>query len=165
MIIRLLTINDAEEFVKLVQQVEKESDFLLWEPGERKMTPEQQRKRIESMMEESNSTIFVAEIDKKLVGYLVVIGGSAKRNKHSCYLVIGILKEFRGKGIGTKLFEELQRWARERNIHRLELTVVTQNEAALALYTKMGFKMEGIKKHSLLINSEYFDEYYMSKLL
>ncbi len=165
MIIRQITTHDAEEFVKLIQQVEKESDFLLWEPGERTMTPEQQRKRIESMIEEPNSTIFVAEIDKKFVGYLVVIGGRAKRNKHSCYLVIGILKEFRGKGIGTKLFEELERWAHERNIHRLELTVVAQNEAALALYTKMGFKMEGIKKHSLLINDEYVDEYYMSKLL
>jgi GNAT superfamily N-acetyltransferase len=29
------------------------------------------------------------------------------------YLVIGIKKEFRGQGIGTKLFEELEDWAKK----------------------------------------------------
>ena len=50
-------------------------------------------------------------------------------------------------------------------IHRLELSVVTHNEAGLRLYKKMGFKIEGTKRHSLLIDGEFVDEYYMSKLL
>ncbi|GAE36015.1 acetyltransferase [Halalkalibacter akibai JCM 9157] len=51
------------------------------------------------------------------------------------------------------------------DIHRLELTVVTRNEIGISLYQKMGFEIEGRKRDSLLINSEYVDEYYMSKLL
>jgi RimJ/RimL family protein N-acetyltransferase len=39
------------------------------------------------------------------------------------------------------------------------------NEAALALYRKMGFEIEGKKRHSLLINNTYVDEYWMAKLL
>jgi RimJ/RimL family protein N-acetyltransferase len=42
---------------------------------------------------------------------------------------------------------------------------LVNNEAALALHRKMGFGIEGRKKHSLLINGSYVDEYWMAKLL
>lgn len=73
--------------------------------------------------------------------------------------------DFRGEGIGTLLFEELERWAAKHHLHRLELTVVTRNEAGVSLYEKMGFELEGIKRDSLLINGEFLDEYYMAKIL
>ncbi len=166
MLIREIKPVDAESFVSLVKQVEAETDFMLMEAGERSISPEQQRKRLEQMEKESNSTILVAEQeDGKLVGYLVVIGGNALRTKHSSYLVIGILTPYRGLGIGTKLFKHLEEWATEHNIHRLELSVVTRNEPGLRLYKKMGFDIEGTKRHSLYIDGEFVDEFYMSKLL
>jgi len=60
---------------------------------------------------------------------------------------------------------ELERWAKKNNLHRLELTVMAHNEAALALYKKMGFEIEGRKKHTLFINGSFVDEYCMAKLL
>ncbi|MFP7296858.1 GNAT family N-acetyltransferase [Neobacillus niacini] len=165
MIIREITLNDAVSFVNLIKQVESQSQYMLFEPGERIIEPEQQEKRIEAMKKESNSTIFVAEKNEKLIGYLIAIGGSAKRNKHSVYLVIGILSQYRGLGIGTKLFNQLEEWATEHRVHRLELSVVTHNEAGLRLYKKMGFEIEGTKRNSLNIDGEFVDEYYMSKLL
>ena len=100
-----------------------------------------------------------------MVGYLVVIGGNGKRVRHSAYLVIGILKEFTGRGIGTNLFQKLEEWSIAHNILRLELTVVIQNEPGVSLYKKMGFEVEGIKRNSLVIEDTFFDQYYMSKLL
>jgi RimJ/RimL family protein N-acetyltransferase len=165
MIIREARLEDAQQLANLIQQVENESEFMLFEPGERKLTPEKQRTMIENISKQKNSTIFVAEDYEKLVGYLMAFGGNAKRNRHSAYLVVGILKEHRGKGVGTELFRKLESWARERNIHRLELTVMTQNQAGIALYKKMGFEIEGTKKHSLLVNGLFMDEYYMAKIL
>jgi RimJ/RimL family protein N-acetyltransferase len=165
MIIREARLEDAQQLANLIQQVENESEFMLFEPGERKLTPEKQRTMIENISKQKNSTIFVAEDYEKLVGYLMAFGGNAKRNRHSVYLVVGILKEHRGKGVGTELFRKLESWARERNIHRLELTVMTQNQAGIALYKKMGFEIEGTKKHSLLVNGLFMDEYYMAKIL
>ncbi|WP_174615474.1 GNAT family N-acetyltransferase [Virgibacillus ihumii] len=166
MIMREIKTSDAEKFSNLTPQVEAESEYMLWEAGERNVQIEQQLKMIEGIEQKDNSTILVAEKDNKdLVGFLMSVGGNAKRNKHSSYIVMGILKEYRGKGIGTKLFEELERWALNHNIHRLELTVVTRNEAALSLYKKMGFEIEGTKRHSLCIDGEFVDEYDMSKLL
>ncbi|GHI00818.1 GNAT family N-acetyltransferase [Neobacillus kokaensis] len=165
MIIREINVSDAENLVNLILQVEKESEYMLMEPSERQLTIEQQVQRIASFQKSNNSTIFVAEKDHRLVGYMFAIGGMAKRTAHSAYLVIGILKDFRGRGTGTKLFQQLEEWALVNNIHRLELTVVTGNGAGIALYEKMGFKIEGRKQHSLLINGEFVDEYYMAKLI
>jgi RimJ/RimL family protein N-acetyltransferase len=40
---------------------------------------------------------------------------------------------------------------------------MVHNEAAVSLYKKMGFEIEGIKKKSLNIEGKYLDEYYMGK--
>lgn len=163
--IRHVTVDDAEALAHLILQVEKESEFMLFETGERTLDAEQQRGQIEAMQNEENSTILMAEAEGKLVGYLAARGGRARRNKHTVYIVIGVLASYRGKGVGTLLFTELERWARTKGIHRLELTVVADNQRAISLYRKMGFEQEGIKRHSLLINGKYVDEYYMAKLL
>ncbi|MEV2908107.1 GNAT family N-acetyltransferase [Paenibacillus larvae] len=165
MIIREATTDDALELTELIKQVERESDFMLFGAEERIISPEQQMKKIEAVKQDENSIILVADINGKLVGYLIANGGFAKKNKHSTYLVIGILEEFTGKGIGKDLFNELETWASLNSIHRLELTVMKHNERAVSLYKKMGFEIEGVKRNSLLVNNIYVDEYYMSKLL
>lgn len=165
MIIREIEISDADNLSCLIQHVEASSEFMLWEAREREVDSERQKNVIKRMKESNNSTILVAENDNELVGYLFAIGGDAKRNKHSAYIVVGISKDYRGQGVGAKVFKELERWAIHRNMHRLELTVVSRNEAGLSLYKKMGFEIEGTKKHSLFIGDEFVDEYYMSKLI
>jgi RimJ/RimL family protein N-acetyltransferase len=112
-----------------------------------------------------NQTVFVAEKDGQLVGYLTAYGGRYKRNRHNAYIITGVLRSFTSQGIGSSLFEELERWGRKNKILRLELTVMAHNEAAIALYRKMGFEIEGKKQHSLFINGSYVDEYCMAKLL
>lgn len=165
MIIREIKASDAEKFAILTPQIEAESEYMLWEAGERNVQVEQQLKMIEGIEQKENSAILIAESDsEELVGFLMAVGGNAKRNKHSAYIVMGILKEYRGKRIGTMLFKKLEQWAFNQDIHRLELTVVIQNKAAISLYKKAGFKIEGTKRHSLFINGEFTDEYYMSKL-
>lgn len=165
MFIREINVDDAEKFATLMKEVEASSDFMLMEPGERQTTPLQQEKALQSIAQTSHSTILVAEEEGKLIGYLIVIGGDVKRKKHSAYVVVGILKAHRGKGVGTALFQNLDHWARAHKIMRLELTTVTQNQAGVALYRKSGFEIEGTKRNSLIIGGKPYDEYYMAKLL
>lgn len=165
-IVREIEIVDAAKLSNLIQQVDASSEYMLWEAGEREVNHEQQEKMIERMKASNNSTIFVAESKgHEIVGYLFAIGGNAKRNKHSAYIVVGISEAYRGQGIGAQLFKGLEQWAIQHGIYRLELTVIKHNEAGLHLYKKMGFEVEGTKRRSLLINNEFVDEYYMSKLL
>lgn len=162
--IREITIEDAGNFINLVKKVEMQSSFMMMEDSERNTTSEQQAKQIDSIHKQSNSTIFVVELEDELIGYLFAIGGTVRKNKHSVYIAIGILDDFHGKGIVTRLFRELEEWARSVEISRLELTVVTENKAGVALYKKKGFEVEGTKRKSLKINGKFYDEYYMSKL-
>jgi RimJ/RimL family protein N-acetyltransferase len=164
LIIRAAEPNDAKLLVNLIEQVES-SGFMLFEPGERKISEEQMKKRIDSIKAEKYSTILLAENNGDLVGYLFAVGGNPMRTKHSVYVAIGVAENERGKGIGGRLFEALEEWANQRSIHRLELTVITNNTAGIALYKKTGFEIEGTKRDSLLIGGKYVDEYYMSKLL
>ncbi|WP_425393892.1 N-acetyltransferase family protein [Caryophanon latum] len=78
---------------------------------------------------------------------------------------MGVDEKARGQGVGTKLFEACIAWAKEQKIHRLELTYIAHNDAAGALYNKMGFWQEGVKQHSLYIDGQYVNEYYMVLLL
>ena len=164
-IIRQIKESDAEEFLSLCRTVDAETPFMMFEPGERPTKMQEQRDEIRDILSRENQTIFVAENNGQLIGYLTACGGRYKRNKQAVYIITGILRGFTSQGIGTRLFQEMERWAREKEIHRLELTVVVHNKAALALYRKMGFEIEGRKKHSLLINNCYVDEYLMAKLL
>ena len=56
------------------------------------------------------------------MGYLSAEKGSLNRIAHSAYIVVGILSEYRGKGIGTEFFRRLDIWAEEMKVSRLELT-------------------------------------------
>ncbi|OAT82634.1 GCN5 family acetyltransferase [Bacillus sp. MKU004] len=163
--IRPVKIEEAKELFHLIKNVENQSEFMLMEPGERRMTVEKQTTMIERVEKQENAVILIAEKDGSMIGYLFALGGSAQRTKHSAYLVVGILKEFRGQGAGTLLFQGIEEWAVEHGISRLELTAVARNTPGIALYKKCGFQVEGTKRNSLIINGDYHDEYYMSKLL
>ncbi|KGR77369.1 GNAT family N-acetyltransferase [Ureibacillus manganicus] len=165
MTIREIKIADAENLINLIKEVEATSNYMLMEAGERNTTAEQFAKHIERIEKQSNSTILVAEEDSELIGYMMLVGGSTNKNKHSAYIAIGIVESLRGKGIGTALFNYAEQWAQRNGISRLELTTIIENKAGVALYKKQGFEVEGIKRNSLKINGEFVDEYYMSKLL
>ncbi|MGE6259846.1 N-acetyltransferase family protein [Heyndrickxia sporothermodurans] len=162
--IRSIQLSDAESFVHLLTEID-DSGFMLFEPGERVTNKEKEEKRIARFLEDKRSTILVAVADEQLIGYLIAIGGSVNRKKHSAYLVLGVSEKYRGKGVASQLFNELFKWAKEKEFTRLELTVIKENEKAFQLYRKMGFVLEGEKVHSLIIDEKPVNEYYLYKLI
>lgn len=164
-VIREIEIEDAASFLQLSKQLDEETKFMLYEPGERKTTAEQQEKMIHRFMENEYATIFVAVEDERIVGFILVNGNNIQRKRHVASIVIGILQEYSGRGIGTRLFKEVEKWAKLHDVWRLELTVMAHNTRAQALYKKAGFEKEGVKKAALIIDGKGIDEYEMAKLL
>jgi RimJ/RimL family protein N-acetyltransferase len=163
--IREIHEGDAEAFLDLLTKIDAETEFMLFEAGERATTVVQQRERIKSVRSSENETILVASRARQLVGYLVAIGGGPRRIRHRAYVVVGVLQAFTGRQIGTQLFTGLEGWARLHGIERLELTVRTDNERGTRLYRKMGFEIEGLKRRSLKVKGAYVNEYHMAKIL
>ncbi|MCM3704036.1 GNAT family N-acetyltransferase [Paenibacillus macerans] len=157
--------EDAERHLKLCLKLDQETKFMLLEPDERKTSAKAHQERIRAITGSPNSTIIVAEDNDELVGYLAVNGGGANKIKHLGHIVIGILKDYTGKGVGTALFQAAEAWRTRSGsgITKFELTVMVPNEPAVALYKKMGFEIEGTKKNSIRMDEKYIDEYYMGK--
>ncbi|MBA7563805.1 GNAT family N-acetyltransferase [Candidatus Atribacteria bacterium 1244-E10-H5-B2] len=162
-LVRNIREDDAKKFLSMLIQLDNETKLMLYEPGERK----RDISKIRSMIKDAHpsSFIYVVEDDGKLVGFLSAKRGHVNRIKHSAYIVIGIMKSYTGKGIGRILFNELDNWAINNGITRLELTVMKHNERAINLYKKMGYKVEGVKEKSVVVDGNYVDEYYMAKII
>lgn len=163
--LRKLVPEDAGELLSLQHRLDLESSFMLLEPEERQTGLQQVEEMIEGFVEAETSILIGAEADGRLAGFMSARGGSVNRNRHTAYIVIGILQQFQGMGIGSGLFRELDTWALGIGIGRLELSVMTHNQRALALYTKSGFEIEGTKRKALRVDGQWVDEYYMSKIL
>lgn len=162
-IFRTLTPADAPAFACLLRELDDGTRFMLFEPGERS-GPGSER-QIDIGATNRNGVLFGAFQDKRLVGYLSGEAGIAHRNRHVLYLVIGVAPSHQGRHVGTGLFQSVEAWASAHAIHRMELTVVVANTPAISLYRARGFKVEGTRRHSMLIDGHLHDEFYMAKLL
>lgn len=163
MLIRPIQPDDSREFLTMLLELDKETTFMMYEPGERLENIEVMRERITNIMKNKDLTL-LAISDDHIVGFLSAERGRPNRIQHTAYVVTGIRKAYQGMGIGTSLFQELDKWAVENHITRLELTVMCPNTIAKHLYEKNGFKVEGKKEKAMLVNNDYVDEYYMAKL-
>lgn len=164
MIIREAQVADAERFLTLLKEID-DSNRMLFNPGERKTTVDQQKKVLERFVNDERSVFLVAEKAGEFLGYLGLVSDDFERRRHIGRIVIGVSEKSRGQGIGTKLFESIFKWVEGKSFKRIELTVIKDNESAYHLYQKMGFELEGEKVAALLIDGEFVNEMYMYKLL
>lgn len=162
--IRKIQKEDAESLFEMQFELDKETKYMLYEPNERPRNLNAIKNNVDSALNGTN-LLLVAEENKEVVGFFIGRRGQGTRVKHTVYIAVGIRAAYRGQGIGSEFFRQLDLWAKENSITRLELTVVTENEIAINLYKKNGFEIEGIKKNSMIIDGKYADEYYMGKLL
>ncbi|HEX6922518.1 MAG TPA: GNAT family N-acetyltransferase [Bacillales bacterium] len=163
--IREIGAADAKSYLNLLKQLDHETSFMLFEPGERKWTVEDAEKQLAAVGETEQEVILGAETEGKLAGFIRGRSGNLNRNRYCMYVVIGIIQDYNGKGMGTRLFEELENWAKARRIQRLELTVMEHNRPAMYLYEKIGFQVEGMRKQSMFVDGEFVNEFYMAKIL
>lgn len=82
---------------------------------------------------------FVAWAGEERVGLLFVLETPFGYGE----LGMCVSREWRGRGVGTKLLEAAIEWAGREGLHKLTLSVFPHNEAAIALYRKFGFVEEG----------------------
>jgi putative acetyltransferase len=90
---------------------------------------------------------------------------SSPRRAHARHVGMAVRYEHQGKGVGNALMEALtglaDNWL---NVSRLELTVFTDNERAIALYRKHGFEIEGTHRAYALRASKWADVHSMARI-
>ena len=166
--IRKVAEIDVENFYNMMCRLDGETEFMMYEPGERAATTKDLR-RLKAAVDEAvngSDLLLVAEDEGgNLAGYIWAERGRLSRVRHTAYIVVGILEKCRGRGVGTEFFARVKEWAAANGVVRLELTVECENAAAVHLYEKSGFKIEGTREKSMRVNGRLRDEYYMGLII
>jgi cyclohexyl-isocyanide hydratase len=110
-----------------------------------------------------------AYCDGQLAGVVSFARDGADREKlrHKGLLFrMYIAKEYRGKGVGRQLIEALlERVKSLASLEQINLTVVTNNDRAKALYEKFGFKTFSIEVNAIKWQGKYHTEETMVLML
>jgi len=112
-------------------------------------------------------TLYVVERDGEIIATYRLIP-KTDRQQHTVYLGGFTIKNgWQGKGVGSKILSAIKDECQKNNKIRIELTVDVENIAALNLYKKLGFQIEGTvrKSYRLSRTNQFYDEYLMSVLL
>jgi L-phenylalanine/L-methionine N-acetyltransferase len=122
------------------------------------------RKRVSEKPE--NLYSLVACADGEVVGNLGLETQPTRwRRRHVGQIGMAVRDDWQGKGIGTALMEAAldlaDNWL---NLTRVELSVFTENAAAIALYEKFGFEVEGTHRRYAFRNGAYVDSYSMARV-
>ncbi len=121
--------------------------------------------QVERLFGHSDHFTLVAELSEKVVGHITLFMTTKVRDRHCAGLGIAIHPDVHGKGIGKALMQEAinqaDNWL---NLVRLELEVHADNQAAIALYERIGFQLEGTKRLSTFKGGKYIDMLLMSRI-
>ena len=137
MIVREATKRDVRACAKIEKQESGESIEIIED-------------EIEEQVDDENHFIFVAEDDKRVVGFI-----SSEWQKWNSSLYIDSLyidKNYRFKGYGSNLLKQMIRKSKEIKSKKVFVDVEAGNRDALILYLKHGFEING-----------YIQDFYRSK--
>ena len=164
-VVREAVVDDAEEMISYLNIVGGESDNLMHGSNGFNVPVEAVRHRIQASHDSDNSVILIALAGEKIIARSELAGCPGPRLHHNAKFSIAVRKDYWNKKIGTMLVTEIVERAREMNLLNIELEVVADNKAAIALYHKMGFSDVGVYKKYWFANNAYHDAIVMQKCL
>ena len=95
----------------------------------------------------------------ELIGYVELDGILWTHRVSGVSIAIGEAKQW-GQGYGYEVMQLVLQFAfDELNLHRIQLTVFSYNERAIALYEKLGFQREGVHREHLQRDGRRYDMY------
>lgn len=165
-LIRPAAPPDGKALMAAAAQIDAETEFL-GVPGQPHPWAERPEAELRTLNDTGRGIVFLAlDGTEEIVGYLSAFAGHFTRNRGNVFVaVVGLREAWRGQGIGTRLFEAVEDWARSRHAWRLELRVSSLNERGQALYTKRGFAIEGRIRGGVFRRGGWTDDFWMGKLL
>jgi ribosomal protein S18 acetylase RimI-like enzyme len=161
--IRIVSISETHipSFREAFDILAKERRFIAFTEA----PPLEEVRRFVKANIEGGSIGLVALRHNKVIGWCDIIVPDVPGFGHSGRLGTGVLKEFRGRGIGSKLVEQAIQCAREKGLLRIELEVYSSNRPAINLYQKFNFRFEGRKSKARYLEGVFEDVDMMALLL
>ncbi|MDX2156684.1 MAG: GNAT family N-acetyltransferase [Hyphomicrobiaceae bacterium] len=156
--IRQIREHDIDSFYDTFSMVVRESRYLAFlEPPPIEATRAFVRRNIECDFPQR-----VAIVDDKVVGWCDITPPGREVMAHVGILGIALHPAWRNQGLGGRLMRAALDAAWAFGFLRVELDVFSHNVRAQALYRKLGFLDEGVKRRRILIDGHFHDEMMMA---
>ena len=162
--IREATVLDAAEFIRHRTKTCGETDFLGNYSDEVTLTVEDEERIIREIADNPQRTLLVCDLEGLVIGFAGVSPVSSfPKCAHRASCALSVERAFWGQGIGSDLLAACIASARDMGFELLELGCYAENERALRLYGRAGFKQWGVcpkaMKHR---DGTYHDEIQMT---
>ena len=163
-------VEDAAALIAYMEVIDRETTFLSREPGEfaQNFTLEKEQAYLRSCLEDEGQLFLIAFDEAGSIAATCNCSSMAHRQRyrHRAELAVSVKQAHWRQGLGRRMMELLEAWARARGIEKLSLEVDTQNTRAIGLYLRQGFTVEGTLRHAAkLADGSYRDYYAMAKFL
>jgi RimJ/RimL family protein N-acetyltransferase len=153
--------------ISLTTAVIEEGRFMITMPHEFEIGLKEEREWMRSYLIHPGRLLIVAEAEDELVGMLDFHNGQRQRISHRGMLGMNVRRDWRGVGVGRALLTVLLDWATLNPlIHKVSLSVLIDNTAAISLYRGMGFVEDGRRRDEIQMETgEFRDDILMCKLV
>lgn len=154
-------VSRWEEYRDLrIEALENVPQAFLDDPNKARSLPKEEWQR-------KIANMCFAEIDGKLVGMVGAYQDEKTKLRHILNIVsVYVSPQYRGFGVGRALLERVITKAKlSQEIKKLQLGVVSTQEAARKLYLSLGFVQVGEAKYAVKVGEKYFDDYQMELYL
>ncbi len=108
---------------------------------------------------------FVATVHDDVIGWVHINAPELEKLEHTAELTLGIIDEYRGHGVGSKLLEHGVEWAADHDFEKLYNSVPATNERAIDFLESHGWEIEAVRNRHYRIDDEYVDEMMMATIL
>lgn len=158
-ILRNGTAADGEAAFENFNLTHAETDYLLSYPDENSMTADDEGAFLSEKAESENEIEIVAVVDGKIVGMAGIEAvGTKYKIRHRAEFGISVEKAYWGLGLGKALTKACIECAKQAGFTQLELTVVSENESAVALYREVGFTEYGRNPRGFISRTSGYQE-------
>ncbi len=164
-IIRKAQTSDAEALIEYISTVGYETDYLSYGGGTFNINIKKEERFIEKFLRGRNNIMLVALDGDRIVANASLEANRIERYSHRSELSITVLKEYWGMGVGSRLMEEMIKFAKTAGTEIIYLEARADNKRAITLYKKFGFKENCIFEKFFKIYDNYFDSILMTLYL
>ena len=150
---------DGPEVLEVFRLTHGETDYLLSQPEEISFTPEQEAEFLAKKEADPRELELCAVVDGKIVGTAgIEVVGRYRKVRHRAAFGVSVVRAYWGMGIGRALTQACIGCARSAGYAQLELEVITENAAALALYESVGFTALGRNPRGMRARDGHWQE-------
>ncbi len=161
--IRILRAVDAEKYWSLRLEGFKTFSEAFATSYDEAIARENPIQQAANRLEAVGSYTLGAFFDGELIGIVTLVQEMREKQRHRADIYGMFVKSnHQGSGVGKALMSEIINYARNlEGIEKVNLAVVSSNEGAKKLYSKLGFKVFGHEERALKVGNVYLAEEHM----